>query len=72
MKRVITYLHQRTHYGSDLPNHWLQFTAGPQTQRTNQKVTQKLPDLVRNNPKTKPPPVIKGVQNQGIEPDTIF
>lgn len=51
-------------------NHnWLQkFIVGPQMQMTIQKVVQNCLICAWNNPQTRPPPVIKGVQTKGTEP----
>ena len=57
VERITTHLYQGTIFGRDATLHWLQkFIAGPQMQRTIQKVVQN-----RDNPKTGPPPIIKAV-----------
>ena len=69
MEGIIIRLYQGTHYRRNATYHWLQKSIiGPQIQRTTEKIAQNCLICTRNNLKTEPPPLIKRVQTQGVEP----
>lgn len=64
MERIIniTHLHQGTHYERHATYYWLQkFMVGSQRQRTMQKLIRNCL-ITRNDHKTGPTPITKGVQ----------
>ena len=73
MEKIVTHLHQGTHYGKDGSYYRLQkFIIGSQMQRTIQKVVQNCLICARNNPKTGPLLIIKGIKTCGTEPGDDF